>query len=221
MYDADRVQVRRAKRGVGRHAWGWRTASLHRSRPGDGPRLALARSVLRAVTSTTCVAVSPHATGMALVEVRTHDSPNAVRVLGEREPVTRHRLASSARTPEGPWLSRKREPPHGRLRTTVMIDFRGDGNCTRSRANTRASGAFGDLRRSCASQPFSLSSLSCSPLPCSSCLSCRPSSMDSPFSPGPNPPSRDHDRGSRGPAIAQTLRPPVVVGLLSSWRYPQ
>jgi GNAT superfamily N-acetyltransferase len=46
----------------------WRAASLARGRPGDGPRLVLARSMLVAPTSTAYVAVSPHVIGMTLVE---------------------------------------------------------------------------------------------------------------------------------------------------------
>ena len=46
----------------------WRAASLARGRPGDGPRLVLARSMLVAPTSTAYVAVSPHVVGMTLIE---------------------------------------------------------------------------------------------------------------------------------------------------------
>jgi GNAT superfamily N-acetyltransferase len=46
----------------------WRAASLARGRPGGGPRLALARSMLVAPTGTTYVAVSPHVIGMTLIE---------------------------------------------------------------------------------------------------------------------------------------------------------
>lgn len=46
----------------------WRAASLARGRPGDGPRLVLARSLLEAPTGATYVAVDSQVIGMIVVE---------------------------------------------------------------------------------------------------------------------------------------------------------
>jgi GNAT superfamily N-acetyltransferase len=55
----------------------WRAASLARGRPGDGPRFALARSMLQARTGTTYVAASPHVIGMSLIEPACDEQPRA------------------------------------------------------------------------------------------------------------------------------------------------
>ena len=55
----------------------WRAASLARGRPGDGPRLAAARSMLEAPTGTTYVAVSPHVIGMTLTAQGRHEKRRA------------------------------------------------------------------------------------------------------------------------------------------------
>jgi ribosomal protein S18 acetylase RimI-like enzyme len=46
----------------------WRAASVARGRPGDGPRLALARAMLAAPSGTAYIALSPHIVGVTLIE---------------------------------------------------------------------------------------------------------------------------------------------------------
>jgi GNAT superfamily N-acetyltransferase len=48
----------------------WRAASLARARPADGPRLALARSMLEAPTSSASVAVCSQVVGLTVIEPR-------------------------------------------------------------------------------------------------------------------------------------------------------
>jgi len=56
----------------------WRAASLARGRPGDGPRLALARRMLGAPTTTTYVAVRASVIGMASTERGSDDQASAM-----------------------------------------------------------------------------------------------------------------------------------------------
>ena len=51
----------------------WRAASLARGRPGDGPRLAAARSMLEAPTGTTYVAACPQVIGITLIKPERHE----------------------------------------------------------------------------------------------------------------------------------------------------
>lgn len=56
----------------------WSAASRARGRPGDGPRLALARSMLQRPASTTFVAVTSQVIGMALIEPRRDGQPSGI-----------------------------------------------------------------------------------------------------------------------------------------------
>jgi hypothetical protein len=56
----------------------WRAASLARGRPGDGPRLARAREMLAAPSSTAYVAVAPRVVGMTLIEPGCEGEPHAI-----------------------------------------------------------------------------------------------------------------------------------------------
>ena len=179
-------------------------------------RLALARCAKRHSGGALDSRVGAHGS-----ECRNHGSTSpagsatAAQLRGKQEPVRQpsslnpwpsHRSARPSESGEAaPWAT----PHDSAFAATGTIDHR---------EIFALPGRSESPRRSRAGQPSPASSSSCSPPPCSPSLPCRPSSTESPRSPGPNPASRGSALGSCGTSDCSDTSTsagsgPIVVAL--------